>query len=175
MEFKVVLVGDGGVGKSALVQKVKCDSFIKLYNPTMGAEVHPINFNTNIGNICLKMWDTAGQEKFSGLKNGYYTQADGAILMYDLTSKITYKNLQNWNTDITNICGDIPRIICGNKSDIQEIKDMSNLSHLNIDKLIISVRNDTNIKLMFTLLLRKLTGNNNVNIIQTQQIGQTNN
>ena len=67
--------------------------FEKKYVATVGAEVHPMDFTTNRGKIIFNVWDTAGQEKYAGLRDGYYIQANCAIIMFDVTSRITYKNV----------------------------------------------------------------------------------
>ena len=92
-EFKLLLVGDGGVGKTTLVKRHRTGEFEKKYIPTLGVEVHPLKFNTNGGEICFNVWDTAGQEKFDKLHASYYFGADCCILVFDVTRKITYRNL----------------------------------------------------------------------------------
>lgn len=69
--FKVVLVGDGGVGKTTFVKRHISGEFEKRYLATMGVEVHPLKFFTNFGPILMNVWDTAGQEKLGGLRDGY--------------------------------------------------------------------------------------------------------
>ena len=68
------------------------------------------------------MWDTAGQEKFGGLRDGYYIQGQCAIIMFDVTSRITYKNVPNWHKDLVRVCETIPIVLCGNKVDIKDRK-----------------------------------------------------
>lgn len=67
---------------------------------TLGVEVHPLRFHTNRGELVFNVWDTAGQEKFGGLRDGYYIQGQCAIMMFDVTSRITYKNVPNWHRDL---------------------------------------------------------------------------
>jgi len=86
-EFKLVLVGDGGVGKTTLVKRHLTGEFEKKYIPTLGVEVHPLKFTTNCGDLSFNVWDTAGQEKFGGLRDGYYIQGQCAIIMFDVTSR----------------------------------------------------------------------------------------
>ncbi len=68
--FNLVLVGDGGTGKTTFVKR----HFEKKYVATLGAEVHPLVFSTNRGLIRFNVWDTAGQEKLGGLRDGYFIQ-----------------------------------------------------------------------------------------------------
>lgn len=98
--FKLVLVGDGGVGKTTFVKRHLTGEFEKKYVATLGVEVHPLEFHTNRGQLVFNVWDTAGQEKFGGLRDGYYIQGQCAIIMFDVTSRITYKNVPNWHRDM---------------------------------------------------------------------------
>ena len=70
-EFKLVLVGDGGVGKTTFVKRHLTGEFEKKYIATLGVEVHPMPFFTSCGKVLFNVWDTAGQEKFGGLRDGY--------------------------------------------------------------------------------------------------------
>lgn len=76
-------------------------------------------FYTNRGAIKFNVWDTAGQEKFGGLRDGYYIQGQCAVIMFDVTSRVTYKNVPNWHRDLTRVCENIPIVLCGNKVDIK--------------------------------------------------------
>ena len=67
---------------------------------TIGVEVHPLDFFTNRGKIRFYCWDTAGQEKFGGLRDGYYIHGQCAIIMFDVTSRLTYKNVPTWHRDL---------------------------------------------------------------------------
>ena len=90
-----------------------------LFQATLGVEVHPLTFHTNFGTICFNVWDTAGQEKFGGLRDGYYIQGQCGIIMFDVTSRITYKNVPNWHRDLERVCENIPIVLCGNKVDVK--------------------------------------------------------
>lgn len=96
--FKVVLVGDGGVGKSTYLEKILTNNFQKKYVPTMGVEVHSLCFETNHGPIVFNCWDTAGQEKFSGLKGSYYALSDAYIQSYFYNIfTLSYSNVLHCN------------------------------------------------------------------------------
>ena len=92
------------------------------YVATLGVEVHPLVFYTNRGPIRFNVWDTAGQEKFGGLRDGYYIQGQCAIIMFDVTARVTYKNVPNWHRDLVRVCENIPIVLCGNKVDIKDRK-----------------------------------------------------
>ena len=100
------------VGGSGLLTSFNCVA-------TLGVEVHPLTFSTNFGTICFNVWDTAGQEKFGGLRDGYYVQGQCGIIMFDVTARITYKNVPNWYRDLERVCENIPIVLCGNKVDVK--------------------------------------------------------
>lgn len=89
------------------------------HTATLGVEVHPLSFTTNFGTIVFNVWDTAGQEKFGGLRDGYYIQGQCGIIMFDVTARITYKNVPNWHRDLERVCENIPIVLCGNKVDVK--------------------------------------------------------
>jgi GTP-binding nuclear protein Ran len=118
-EFKCIIVGDGGTGKTTFVKRHRTGEFDKKYIATIGVEVHPISFETNRGNMIFNVWDTAGQEKFGCLRDGYYIGGNCAIIMFDVTSRISYKNVALWHKDLVRVCGDIPIVLVGNKVDVK--------------------------------------------------------
>ena len=120
--YKVILVGDGGVGKTCFVKRHRANEFEYRYIATMGVEVHPLKFHTNKGPVIFNIWDCAGQKKFGGLCDGYYIQGKAALLMFDFSSKLTYNNISTWYRDVKRVCEDIPMVVIGNKSDLKDPK-----------------------------------------------------
>lgn len=116
-DYKIIVIGDGGCGKTSYVTCLKKGEFSGKYIATQGADVSPITFDTNHGKITLKFWDCAGQEKFGGLRDGYYVGANAVILMIDLTSRTTLNNVHQWVKAAGRVTGDVPIIICGSKID----------------------------------------------------------
>ncbi|ORZ33352.1 P-loop containing nucleoside triphosphate hydrolase protein [Catenaria anguillulae PL171] len=167
--FKLVLVGDGGTGKTTFVKRHLTGEFEKKYVATLGVEVHPLTFQTNYGVICFNTWDTAGQEKFGGLRDGYYIQGQCAIIMFDVTSRITYKNVPNWHRDLVRVCENIPIVLCGNKVDIKErkVKAKAITFHRkkNLQYYDISAKSNYNFEKPFLWLARKLVGNQNLEFV----------
>jgi len=169
-QFKLVLVGDGGVGKTTFVKRHKSGEFEKKYVATLGVEVHPLTFYTSLGAIIYNCWDTAGQEKFGGLRDGYYVGGKAAIIMFDVTSRITYKSVSVWHRDLTRVCENIPIVLCGNKVDVKDrkVKPRHIIFHRkkpNIQYYDISAKSNYNFEKPFLWITRKLTGNQNVKFV----------
>jgi len=160
-EFKLVLVGDGGVGKTTLVKRHLTGEFEKKYIPTLGVEVNPLKFITQYGPIVFNVWDTAGQEKFGGLRDGYYIKGQCAIIMFDVTSRITYKNVPSWHRDIVRVCENIPIVLVGNKVDVKDrqVKARQIQFHRkrNLQYYDVSARSNYNFEKPFLWLARRLT------------------
>lgn len=155
-------MGDGGTGKTTFVKRHKTGEFEKKYIATLGVEVHPLVFNTRYGPIEFNVWDTAGQEKFGGLRDGYYIQSQAAIIMFDVTSRVTYKNVPNWHRDLVRVCENIPIVLCGNKVDVKDrkVKAKAIVFHRkkNLQYYDISAKSNYNFEKPFLFLARKLTG-----------------
>jgi GTP-binding nuclear protein Ran len=166
--FKIVLVGDGGVGKSSFVKKHRKGEFEKKYLATQGVDVSPLQFNTNYGIVTFKVWDCAGQEKFGGLRDGYYLDADGAIVMFDMSNKITCDNVPKWIEDIHKTDEYIPIIVCANKRDLSDKKtSIHSLARYlkDITYYEISVNNNYNFEKPFLALARQLTNHEDLEFV----------
>jgi GTP-binding nuclear protein Ran len=122
MVAKLVLVGDGGVGKTTFVKRHQTGEFEKKYIPTMGVQVSQLQFETTQGRLLFNIWNTAGQERFGGLREGYYLEANCAIVMFDVTAPATYRNVSSWHRDLVRVCPNIPIVLVGNKIDVRERK-----------------------------------------------------
>jgi GTP-binding nuclear protein Ran len=158
--FKIVIVGDGGVGKTTFVKRHLTGEFEKQYVATQGAMAHRMTFYTNKGPIHYNVWDTAGQEKFGGLGDGYYVRAAAAIIMFDVTSRITYQNVPDWYKALERVCETIPMVLCGNKVDRPERKVKTRQINFHRKKNIkyydISAKSNYNYEKPFLFISRKL-------------------
>jgi GTP-binding nuclear protein Ran len=148
---KIVLLGDGSTGKSSYYTRIieyhnPDYKFNKKYKATTDFNLKKLNFKTNNGNIKIFLWDTAGQEKYGGdLRDAYIKGADAAIIMYDVSSRETIKNIGKWLKDIENICNDIPIAVIGNK--IDKVENIKSLDHVKIrDSRLRSLYNGSFIK-----------------------------
>ncbi len=166
--YKVVLVGEGGVGKSTFAHRFLTGEFEKKYVPTLGVEVHPLTFQTAEGPICFNIWDCAGQEKFGGLRDGYYINGQCAIVMYDLTSKKTAKRVPYWIDQVRRVCGnEIPIVVVGNKEDVDEFKydlPTTEMSYL------VSSKSNFEIEQPFLYLARQLSKNPHLEFLPSPAI-----
>jgi len=169
-KFKLILVGDGGVGKTTFVKRHRTGEFEKKYVATMGVEVNPLPFFTSLGQIVFNCWDTAGQEKFGGLRDGYYIGGNAAIIMFDVTARVTYKSVPHWHKDLTRVCENIPIVLVGNKVDCKDRKVKPKDIHFhrkkNLQYYDISAKSNYNFEKPFLFLIRKLTGDPNVSFVK---------
>ncbi len=128
--FKSIVVGDGGVGKTALTLRFSKDFFTEDYKMTIGVDFHvkTITINTIEGPIKakLQLWDTGGQERFSSIRPMYYRGSLGAVLVFDLTNAASFEHLPQWIEEVrANLKTEIPLLLVGNKSDLIDIRMVS--------------------------------------------------
>ena len=169
-EFKLLLVGDGGVGKTTFVRRHLTGEFEKKYVATMGVEVHPLLFHTNRGPIQYNCWDTAGQEVYGGLRDAYYIAGQCAIIMFDVTSRMTYKDVPNWHRDLSRVCNDIPVVLCGNKAEVKDrkvkAKQITFHRRKNLPYYDISAKSNHNFEKPFLWIARKLAGDQDIVFVE---------
>lgn len=180
--FKLVLIGDGGVGKTTFVKRHLTGEFEKRYLATMGVEVHPMTFYTSRGPVLFNVWDTAGQEKLSGLRDGYYIGANCGIIMFDVTARITYKNVPKWYKDLTRVCEEAPIVLVGNKVDVKErkvkAKQITFHRRHNIQYYDVSAKSNYQFEKPFLWLARRLSGDPQLVLVEapvlsTQEVEMT--
>ena len=163
MIFKIILVGDIGVGKTNILSKYISNKFETDSKSTIGVELSTKTFNINNNKINAQIWDTAGQEKYKSLTKAYYKGALGALVIYDITQKITFENIDKWISDLK-ISADekVSIILIGNKSDLEEKREVSkedgeNKAKLNgISFLETSALNGNNIEIAFKTLVKNV-------------------
>ncbi|MFX1529945.1 MAG: GTP-binding protein [Promethearchaeota archaeon] len=128
--FKSIVVGDGGVGKTALTLRFSKGFFTEDYKMTIGVDFHvkTINIDSNEGPIRAKLqiWDTGGQERFSSIRPMYYRGSLGALLIFDLTNSASFEHLPGWIGEVrANVKTEIPFLLVGNKSDLVDQRTVS--------------------------------------------------
>ncbi|KDO23803.1 hypothetical protein SPRG_11233 [Saprolegnia parasitica CBS 223.65] len=119
-EFKLLVVGDGGVGKSALLQRHLAGEFKEGYTATPNIEAHTLRFEAIFGPVRLNCWDIAGQS----CRDSFYLGAHGAIIIFDVTSRLSYTNVPNWRLDVVRVSENIPIVLCGNKVDAVQHREV---------------------------------------------------
>jgi len=120
--FKTIVVGDGAVGKTAITYRYAVDKFQENYKMTIGVDFTIKREKVNDKEVKVQVWDTGGQEKFSKIRPLYYRGALGGLVVFDVTSKQSFENLDNWMEEIQKNCTKIPIIIVGNKIDLKNRK-----------------------------------------------------
>ena len=163
MLFKVLLVGNTGVGKSSLflrfVDKIWNDAFV----PTIGVDFKTKTLNINNKNIKLQIWDTAGQERFRTIISSYYKGAHGILLIFDLTETESFESLKNWLIEIEkNANKNVIKLLIGNKCDLDDQRVISFekgkdfAEQFNMKYLETSAKNDYNVTESFGITRKEL-------------------
>ena len=165
--FKVIVVGDAGIGKTAFVRRFRDGVFDYKYQATMGVEVSPITLCTDAGDYKLVIWDCADNPEVAG-GNPHYTDADACVLMFDVTGKTTYEKIPTFYNTIKKACGDIPIVLCGNKVDCKDRKvkpqDITFHRLKNLQYYDVSAKSCYNFQKPFLHILKKLTKNDNLTL-----------
>ncbi len=121
MTFKVLTIGESGVGKTCVLRRFVENKFLKNHLATIGIDFKTKTLNINNQEIKLKIWDTAGQERFRNITTQYYKGADGIVLVYDVTDEASYDKIRDWMDQILSNTqqDDIGLVLLGNKCDME--------------------------------------------------------
>nr|XP_024218749.1 ras-related protein Rab-43 [Halyomorpha halys] len=98
--FKIVLIGDCGAGKTSVVQRFKTGNFVERHGNTIGVDFSMKSVTIDGKKVKLQIWDTAGQERFRTITQSYYRSANGVIIVYDITKRSSFLNLQRWIEEV---------------------------------------------------------------------------
>lgn len=121
--FKVVLIGDSGVGKSNLLSRFTRNQFNLESKSTIGVEFATRSIKVDQKTIKAQIWDTAGQERYRAITSAYYRGAVGALLVYDISKAVTYENVERWLNELRDHAdSNIVIMLVGNKSDLRHLR-----------------------------------------------------
>ncbi len=164
LQYKFILIGGRGVGKTAFLKRHLTGQFSSDYKPTLENESHLLKFNTNYGLVTLNVLDSVDDSCYAG--------TDAAIYMFDLTSPETYRQAENKVLQLLRVLPELPIIICGNKCDIKErkVKPRDITIHHHLETKVgrkflyydISSMSNYNFEKPFLSLLRQITGHSDL-------------
>ena len=124
--FKVLLLGNSDVGKSSLLLRFVDSVWNETFVPTIGVDFKVKTVEIGDKKVKMQIWDTAGQERFRNVISTYFRGGNGLLLIYDITNKDSFKNLESWLIEIEkNASENILKILIGNKSDLEEDREIS--------------------------------------------------
>ena len=162
-KLKIVVVGDSGVGKTNLIRRFIQDDFQSNSKATVGVEFFSKSFKMNDNVFKIEIWDTAGQERYKSITAAYYKGAKGGLVVYDVTSKTSFDNVDNWVSEIKEKAStDMKTMMIGNKIDLKDERTVSTEEALEKAKLLelplmeASALDSTNVKQAFYDLLKEM-------------------
>mmetsp|Transcript_8150 Transcript_8150/g.8163 ORF Transcript_8150/g.8163 Transcript_8150/m.8163 type:complete len:230 (-) Transcript_8150:87-776(-) len=125
-KYKLVFLGDQGVGKTSIITRFMYDSFDKNYQATIGIDFLSKTMYLEDRTVRLQLWDTAGQERFRSLIPSYIRDSSVAVVVYDITNRASFLNTTKWIEDVRNERGnDVIIVLVGNKTDLSEKRQVS--------------------------------------------------
>ena len=126
LDIKIITLGDSRVGKTSLIIKYIENKFSTTFVTTMGFDIKNKQITLKDGTEAkLMIFDTAGQERFKSLAENYIRKANGILLVYDISEKQSFQNIENWMDSIKENSNELPIILIGNKSDLNDERQVS--------------------------------------------------
>ena len=161
--LKMVLIGDSGVGKTNILTRFARDHFDPDSKSTVGVEFGMKTLKVEGKTVKVQLWDTAGQERYRAIASAYYRGAVGALLVYDVTSSLTFQSISRWLQELREYAdSDIVVMLVGNKCDLQELRAVSTDEGLRFAKdenllfIETSAMDATNMQELFTRLITEI-------------------
>ncbi|VDM56962.1 unnamed protein product [Angiostrongylus costaricensis] len=119
--FKIVLIGDMGVGKTCVVQRFRNGTYVDRQGTTIGVDFTMKTLVIEGKRVKLQIWDTGGQERFRTITQSYYRSANGIVLCYDITCKQSFDNLQRWIDDVSKFAApNVVKLLVATKCDLED-------------------------------------------------------
>ena len=126
INFKIIIIGDSGVGKSSILKRAVKNRFDESYQATIGFEFLLMHFSVNELKIKLQIWDTCGQEMYRSLVQGFYRNTSLALVVYDISKKPSFDSLDTWLKDLrAHTDQELPIFIAGNKFDLDNERQVA--------------------------------------------------
>ncbi|CAH3015962.1 unnamed protein product [Porites evermanni] len=116
--IKVVVVGNGAVGKSSMIQRYCKGIFTKDYKKTIGVDFLERQISIRSEDVRLMLWDTAGQEEFDAITKAYYRGAQACAIVFSTVDRDSFEAVEKWRTKVEEECGSIPMVLVQNKIDL---------------------------------------------------------
>ena len=159
--FKIVIIGDSGVGKSSLLLRFADDQFPESYISTIGVDFRFRTIAIDSKVVKLQIWDTAGQERFRTITSAYYRGADGIIIVYDVTNPESFDHVEEWLSEINEFATqNTSKLLVGNKADLEAQVDHDTAlrfaNKLGIPFLETSAKTATNVEAAFLTMAKEL-------------------
>lgn len=161
--FKLLLIGDSGVGKSCLLLRFADDTYTDSYISTIGVDFKIRTIELEGKTVKLQIWDTAGQERFRTITSSYYRGAHGIIIVYDVTDLDTFNNVRQWLEEINRYASEnVNKLLVGNKCDLttKKVVDYTTAKEyadsLQIPFLEASAKNATNVEQAFVTMAAEI-------------------
>jgi len=161
--FKLLLIGDSGVGKSCLLLRFADDTYTASYISTIGVDFKIRTIELEGKTIKLQIWDTAGQERFRTITSSYYRGAHGIIVVYDITDQDTFNNVKQWLQEIDRYASEsVNKLLVGNKSDLESKRAVETsvakeyADQLSIPFLETSAKSSTNVEQAFITMATEI-------------------
>ncbi len=117
--IKICLLGDAGVGKTSLVYRFIENRFSRDFKSTLGVNLLKKNVKINDDDVSAQIWDLGGQQAYKKLRKLYLEGAQGALMVFDVTSQTSFDNLEDWKNSLLEVRGEVPFILIGNKIDLE--------------------------------------------------------
>ena len=167
LTLKILLIGDSEVGKTSLLLKYIDHIFPEQHIATIGDEYKDKYIIKDNYDIRLQIWDTAGQERFHSISKNIYRNTNGVLFVYDMTKRESFLSIKNWIKDLQNVDDEIKGIIIGNKSDLEEKREIQKEELVDIAKkyemkyLETSAKNNINVNEGFELIVEEILKDKN--------------
>ncbi|CAJ0603591.1 unnamed protein product [Cylicocyclus nassatus] len=160
--YKVILIGDSGIGKSNLLSRFARNTFSVESKSTIGVEFSTRIVSVDEKRVMAQIWDTAGQERFKTVTGAYYRGAQGALIVYDITKPSSFESCRQWLRDLREQSENVTVMLVGNKSDLRNLREVSSdvakkfAEENNLTFIETSALDSSNVEKAFTQVLTKI-------------------